>query len=1341
MGQQNYNYSTGTSINQSFILVLHLFYSFSRMLIQQQTVIDLPSTTISSPPQPIQSNNINNSTSSTATTSSIPSTTNMATVTSDSSLTSASILTTNNKQLLAVAATENHHLRSDDIGLATTTISTTSSFMLLQQQQQDTATTTSTCTINNHPITINTKTICSIHTHQQQQQQHQSNNINDEYPLYLSDNENSGDCCCPTTSTSVAEQNSNSNILLNSGNVSLHHLNHLSSRENGDSWMEENFSCAEDFDEMLVFTDDVESEREKRRYTGVANRSRSNSLMSNCTGTSSINNIFEGSLYGSSFNNNNINNSNNHFSVIQSAITAMQNTPLLTQQQQLRLSPTLNDLLRLSPTNTPTSPPQMNRTSTPTTTTTTNNNNNTHFNTSPTKTTTSGRLNSSSNFIPITNCTTFSLSPPTSPKKNSNININNNNSSNSTESNTSLNSENNNNNNNIINNNNISYVIRKRRSSVPTKPLMTPLDFRSIRRSSEDNPIASDIKVMEKIRVHKKDLESMKLKHVKLKQQMSLLDEGYTEVQYLSDDEDDEDNNDNNNESKPKLEKQCKKLEIDINNLENLLSLLSTQSNFGNNNNNNNNNNSNSNGITHSTSGSSIGHSASHQQHHHHSQHVGHMHSSCGSNRSSTSPRTRDWRDWTNVTNSSSSLHREWTNNTSSSCSCGIGCSGTGFNSPSSKKFSQELKLELRPLEIRAAVHTSPRRLNTSQINSNNNNNITNSNGINQSSSSITNFFDDTISEFEVEKTKLDQYQFALAFKQKEPIDYQEYTIKRKLGEGKHSVIWEVMWRETRFALKQYKQPQPGQSNDLSKEESMKYILGINHYNVMVGIGYTVQPHQCLLLEYMEGTTLYDLLIKDGVKIEMPMFLKIGKELAAAMNHLHSMEIIHGNLTIDSIYVDKLGNVKVGGIKYNSSDPNDPAIDPRYRAPEIIKSQAITTKVDFNDGTTVAVKVSFENLRPKIPMRCPLIIRKLINRCWSPNSESRPDFTEILRIFYHLDGKIFFSALARGSLWVRYTLDQDQEIERERKRREKYDEILEFLQKRDYIVEFNDLQFGEKIGEGSFAKVWLGEWNGYKVAIKKLKNPNITEKFFLREVSNLIKSHHPNVVMFMGIVTNPPCIITEYMSGGSLYDVLHSKHCNLDKTMMFKMMRDLAIGMSHLHSLSPPMLHRDLTSKNILLDEFQNIKISDFGLSKQIEEEMTLAGICNPRWRPPEITKGMKNYCEKVDVYSFGLVIYEIYTGKVPFENLEGVTAAAKSAYENLRPSLPDDCPLWLRKLITRCWAGEPSERPSFLEIVNILNQYKDQFIKRDLFEMISGDDENDQIVEDNIHYDDADES
>jgi len=238
--------------------------------------------------------------------------------------------------------------------------------------------------------------------------------------------------------------------------------------------------------------------------------------------------------------------------------------------------------------------------------------------------------------------------------------------------------------------------------------------------------------------------------------------------------------------------------------------------------------------------------------------------------------------------------------------------------------------------------------------------------------------------------------------------------------------------------------------------------------------------------------------------------------------------------------------------------------------------------------------------------------------------------------------------------------------------------------------------------------VWEGNWNGVIVAIKKLKSmvdDALFQERFLREVENLRKGNHQNVVMFFGVCLKPPCIVTEFMQGGNLYDLLHKSGARLSTALVTKMATDLAVGLLHLHSLS--ILHRDLTSLNILLDEMGNVKISDFGLSREKQQEgsmtMTLGGICNPRWRPPEITKNLGHYSEKVDVYSFALVVWEMLTGEIPFANLDGPQAAAQVAYTNLRPAIPASCPAPLRGLIQRCWVDDAKSRPDFKDIVEEL--------------------------------------
>ncbi|KAN0019805.1 hypothetical protein ACTFIU_003027 [Dictyostelium citrinum] len=672
------------------------------------------------------------------------------------------------------------------------------------------------------------------------------------------------------------------------------------------------------------------------------------------------------------------------------------------------------------------------------------------------------------------------------------------------------------------------------------------------------------------------------------------------------------------------------------------------------------------------------------------------------------------------------------------------------------RKFSQELKIELRPLDLRAELYSS---INTSPRGSAS---VSGSNGFKTSSNSCRNspipFFENENESIDsYEKKNEEQFESLVRLIQEnqlytKPIEFKEIKLLEKLdSNSKSNNIWQIEYKSTQLVLKQPKDQESdkniekrkqlfngsnasgsnnsGNSNNSNSNGSNSEIIPskytmIQHKNLGLLVGWCGDS---IIYESFKGmSSLHDLIHRDGLKIDMPLFIKISKDIASVMGLLHSKDVAHGNLTSRSIYLDRFQIVKVSFPRLNATDLNNPAIEPRYMAPEMTRMEedqiscsidvyayafvlweALTSHLPFRkfNDISVAAKVAYENLRPKIPTSCPLIIRKLINRCWAPLPSDRPTFNDILKLFDHLEGKLFFSS--PGILW---SLNNDQEVERELQKKERFNEITEFLRGKKEI-KFDEVAIVEKVGAGSFANVFLGIWNGYKVAIKILKNESISnDEKFIKEVSSLIKSHHPNVVTFMGACIDPPCIFTEYLQGGSLYDVLHVQKIKLNPLMMYKMIHDLSLGMEHLHSIQ--MLHRDLTSKNILLDEFKNIKIADFGLATTLSDDMTLSGITNPRWRSPELTKGLV-YNEKVDVYSFGLVVYEIYTGKIPFEGLDGTASAAKAAFENYRPSIPPDCPVSLRKLITKCWAADPSQRPSFTEILAELETMKSKFIRQ----------------------------
>ncbi|XP_058069386.1 serine/threonine-protein kinase CTR1-like isoform X2 [Magnolia sinica] len=209
-------------------------------------------------------------------------------------------------------------------------------------------------------------------------------------------------------------------------------------------------------------------------------------------------------------------------------------------------------------------------------------------------------------------------------------------------------------------------------------------------------------------------------------------------------------------------------------------------------------------------------------------------------------------------------------------------------------------------------------------------------------------------------------------------------------------------------------------------------------------------------------------------------------------------------------------------------------------------------------------------------------------------------------------------------------------------------------------ISWDELHVKERIGAGSFGTVHLAEWHGSDVAVKVLTDQDFHEdqlKDFLREVAIMKRVRHPNVVLFMGAVTKPPhlSIVTEYLPRGSLYRLIHRAAAGdiLDKRRRLRMALDVAKGINYLHCLSPPIVHWDLKSPNLLVDKNWAVKVCDFGLSRfkanTFISSKSVAG--TPEWMAPEFLRGEPTN-EKSDVYSFGVILWELVTMQQPWSGL-----------------------------------------------------------------------------------------
>ncbi|KAM7317776.1 serine/threonine-protein kinase TNNI3K [Alexandromys fortis] len=266
-----------------------------------------------------------------------------------------------------------------------------------------------------------------------------------------------------------------------------------------------------------------------------------------------------------------------------------------------------------------------------------------------------------------------------------------------------------------------------------------------------------------------------------------------------------------------------------------------------------------------------------------------------------------------------------------------------------------------------------------------------------------------------------------------------------------------------------------------------------------------------------------------------------------------------------------------------------------------------------------------------------------------------------------------------------------------------------------FHLQLSEIEFHEIIGSGSFGKVYKGRCRNKIVAIKRYRANTYCSKsdvdMFCREVSILCQLDHPCVVQFVGACLDDPsqfAIVTQYISGGSLFSLLHEQKRILDLQSKLIIAVDVAKGMEYLHSLTQPIIHRDLNSHNILLYEDGHAVVADFGESRflqSLDEDNMTKQPGNLRWMAPEVFTQCTRYTIKADVFSYALCLWELLTGEIPFAHLKPAAAAADMAYHHIRPPIGYSIPKPISSLLMRGWNACPEGRPEFSEVVRKLEE------------------------------------
>ncbi|XP_052007523.1 mitogen-activated protein kinase kinase kinase 21 isoform X3 [Xyrauchen texanus] len=265
-------------------------------------------------------------------------------------------------------------------------------------------------------------------------------------------------------------------------------------------------------------------------------------------------------------------------------------------------------------------------------------------------------------------------------------------------------------------------------------------------------------------------------------------------------------------------------------------------------------------------------------------------------------------------------------------------------------------------------------------------------------------------------------------------------------------------------------------------------------------------------------------------------------------------------------------------------------------------------------------------------------------------------------------------------------------------------------------IPFSELVLEEIIGVGGFGKVYRGTWKEQEVAMKAARQDpdediKATADSVKQEAKLFSMLQHPNIIKLEGVCLDEPnlCLVMEYARGGTLNRALTGRR--IPPHVLVNWAVQIARGMQYLHEEAVvPIIHRDLKSSNILLlEKIENddigrktLKITDFGLAREWHKTTKMSAAGTYSWMAPEVIKSSL-FSKGSDVWSYGVLLWELLTGEVPYRGIDGLAVAYGVAVNKLTLPIPSTCPESFAKLMEECWEQDPHIRPSFATILEQL--------------------------------------
>nr|XP_015194354.1 PREDICTED: mitogen-activated protein kinase kinase kinase 11 [Lepisosteus oculatus] len=305
-------------------------------------------------------------------------------------------------------------------------------------------------------------------------------------------------------------------------------------------------------------------------------------------------------------------------------------------------------------------------------------------------------------------------------------------------------------------------------------------------------------------------------------------------------------------------------------------------------------------------------------------------------------------------------------------------------------------------------------------------------------------------------------------------------------------------------------------------------------------------------------------------------------------------------------------------------------------------------------------------------------------------------------------------------------------------------------------VDFRELSLEEVIGVGGFGKVYRGVWRGSLVAVKAARQDpdediSATAQNVRQEARLFAMLTHPNIIALQGVCLQEPnlCLIMEYAAGGALSRALAGRR--IPPYVLVNWAVQIARGMLYLHSEAiVPVIHRDLKSNNSDCSGFgaptvktriadpripeqlrtlsqplrhpaqpieneymegKTLKITDFGLAREWHKTTKMSTAGTYAWMAPEVIKS-STFSKGSDVWSYGVLLWELLTGEVPYRGIDGLAVAYGVAVNKLTLPIPSTCPEPFAQLMAECWDQDPHRRPSFASILSQLTALEQQVLE-----------------------------